>query len=345
MSLISIGDVSVTPCCTCVAKYQWDMHNFWICCKDSEDMLVSPEFLAAHDSSPIIWSQLAFYPKGKTNKYNACFSIFVKIISRCADVDITEVTLSLFNDEHELISRVFKQPTHTDASLWGAEKFIHRSVAKEKVMSKKEPNDNLTIYLTMKTKKSQGSMGVLRFGKHIESINNDYEKLLNNEAFTDIKLEIVGDKSIRAHRIILSRRSPVFSFILMGRLNQAQEHKIVSVPIYISYNVCLEMLRFMYTERVNDMDAIADELLIAASEYCIEDLKRLCEMSLIKNLNVDNVIQRLELAHSCGAETLKATAIGFMAVHSGLLIQKREYRAMATDVSYEVYTAHYNRFT
>ncbi|XP_003424653.1 speckle-type POZ protein-like isoform X2 [Nasonia vitripennis] len=317
MSLISIGDVSVTPCCTCVAKYQWDMHNFWICCKDSEDMLVSPEFLAAHDSSPIIWSQLAFYPKGKTNKYNACFSIFVKIISRCADVDITEVTLSLFNDEHELISRVFKQPTHTDASLWGAEKFIHRSVAKEKVMSKKEPNDNLTIYLTMKTKKSQGSMGVLRF----------------------------GDKSIRAHRIILSRRSPVFSFILMGRLNQAQEHKIVSVPIYISYNVCLEMLRFMYTERVNDMDAIADELLIAASEYCIEDLKRLCEMSLIKNLNVDNVIQRLELAHSCGAETLKATAIGFMAVHSGLLIQKREYRAMATDVSYEVYTAHYNRFT
>merc|ERR1712218_306110 len=69
------------------------------------------------------------------------------------------------------------------------------------------------------------------------------------------------------------------------------------------------MIKFMYTGEVENLNTKAAKLMEAADRFDLSDMKKMCEISLEENMNVDNVIDYLVLADLHNAENLKKEAI------------------------------------
>jgi speckle-type POZ protein len=69
-----------------------------------------------------------------------------------------------------------------------------------------------------------------------------------------------------------------------------------------------EMLRFMYTQKVENLQKVDLELLKAANKYDLLDLKELCAKSTGNDLSVENITKILRIAdmHICPALKNKA---------------------------------------
>lgn len=336
-----IGEVSATTSCICTnTQYQWVIDNFWICCKDIGDELVSPRFLSSQASN-LTFCHFMFFPKGTKEIFKDYMSLFVNIALWNDNADITEVKLSISNNEGVLETRTFREPATYSKKIWGTVKFVDRNVIKKKANNLCR-DDKLTIDVEVNTRKKEKQITVLNLKQLLptELLLNDYEQLVDNEEFSDVELTI-GDKTLRAHKNILSKRSPVFAAMFKSEMREKQENKVEITDA--RYEVYLEMLRYIYAERVNGIENIADELLAAADKYCLDGLKIMCEESLSKNVNVDNVIEKLRIAYLYGAETLKATTIGFIAAHGSDITNRPEFRQLSSDIVCDVLSAVFNR--
>lgn len=80
----------------------------------------------------------------------------------------------------------------------------------------------------------------------------------------------------------------------------------------VEADVMSEVLRFIYTDKANGIDKMADLLLAAADKYALERLKALCEEALCNNLDTENVADTLVLADLHCANQLKMQAIEFI---------------------------------
>lgn len=80
----------------------------------------------------------------------------------------------------------------------------------------------------------------------------------------------------------------------------------------VDADVMNEILRFIYTDKANGIDRMADLLLAAADKYALDRLKALCEEALSNNLDAENVTDTLVLADLHSANQLKIQAIDFI---------------------------------
>ena len=83
----------------------------------------------------------------------------------------------------------------------------------------------------------------------------------------------------------------------------------------IDGDIMLEILRFIYTGKTQNMDKLADALLPAADKYCLERLKVQCEETLCTTIDRDNVADTLILADLHSAVQLRQQAIDFINAH------------------------------
>ena len=74
----------------------------------------------------------------------------------------------------------------------------------------------------------------------------------------------------------------------------------------------VEMLRYVYNFRVQNLDRVNRTLLAAADKYNIQDLKETCERSLCDSMSVENVSGLLLFARDRFSENLKKKAIDFI---------------------------------
>ena len=84
----------------------------------------------------------------------------------------------------------------------------------------------------------------------------------------------------------------------------------------IDGDIMLEILRFIYTGKAQNMDKLADALLPAADKYCLERLKVQCEETLCSSIDRDNVADTLILADLHSAIQLRQQAIDFINTHT-----------------------------
>ena len=92
-------------------------------------------------------------------------------------------------------------------------------------------------------------------------------------------------------------------------------------------NVIDEMLSFVYTGKVKDMNLIACELLRISDKYFLEGLKSICEDTLCENLSVENVLKILSLADLHNVKTLRTRAVKFSVAHAKELIQNGSFKS------------------
>lgn len=80
----------------------------------------------------------------------------------------------------------------------------------------------------------------------------------------------------------------------------------------IGSDVVEEMIRYMYTGKVEDIEEIADRLIVAATTYGFPALKKQCESVLIKQVKTDNAFNMYELGAEVGSMRLKRRAFTVM---------------------------------
>ncbi|XP_065222725.1 speckle-type POZ protein-like [Planococcus citri] len=140
----------------------------------------------------------------------------------------------------------------------------------------------------------------------------DFEKILNDEYFSDVTIS-VGDKNYPGHKAILSARSPVFNSMFRNDMQENNKSRIVIADI--DQKTFQEMMRYIYTGKVENIEESAFELLPFADKYDLKELRIMCENVLCQKLSTDNVARILILADMHHAEDLKARTLRFIKVN------------------------------
>ena len=187
-------------------------------------------------------------------------------------------------------------------------------------------SDTLTIVCKIRVGVNKVKIPVLSESTRVstDELSQDFQILFENQKFTDVILVVKG-KTLNAHKIILSARSRVFSALFKHEMQENINSRVAIEDA--EPNVIEEMLRYIYTGEVKDINLIACELLRVADKYFLEGLKLICEDTLCENLSVENVLEMLSLADLHNAKTLRTKAIEFSIEHAKELIQTPAFKS------------------
>lgn len=143
----------------------------------------------------------------------------------------------------------------------------------------------------------------------LETLTGNFGELLHKSQFADVILSVSG-KEISAHKAILSAQSPVFAAMFKHKMKENGQNKVIITDI--SYETMKNILHFIYTGNVPNLDKMADSLFSAADKYDLGQLKLLCENELRSNLSVENAVNTLLLADTHNSNCLKSEIICFI---------------------------------
>uniref|UniRef100_A0A8D8B572 Protein roadkill n=1 Tax=Culex pipiens TaxID=7175 RepID=A0A8D8B572_CULPI len=136
-----------------------------------------------------------------------------------------------------------------------------------------------------------------------------FGKLLSSSQLSDITVK-VGRRTFHAHKAVLVARSTVFAAMFQHDMREAQRNEIV-IP-NMDPQVFEEVLRFIYTDKVEGLPKMAYELLEVAEKYDLARLKVICENELLTGITVNAATKTLEFADMYRAEKLKAKTLHFL---------------------------------
>ncbi|KAE8707242.1 hypothetical protein F3Y22_tig00110384pilonHSYRG00064 [Hibiscus syriacus] len=106
----------------------------------------------------------------------------------------------------------------------------------------------------------------------------------------------------------LASPSLVVAYALAGTERDAKD---VEIP-NIRWDAFVLMMRYIYTGSVTVEIDLAQELLRAADQYLLDDLKRLCEYTIAQDISEENVMLMYELAEAFNATTPREACLLFM---------------------------------
>ncbi|XP_077268860.1 speckle-type POZ protein B-like [Temnothorax americanus] len=152
--------------------------------------------------------------------------------------------------------------------------------------------------------------------------------LFENPEFSDITVCVDGRK-IQAHKAILVAQSHYFSRMLKSEMSETQNNYVTIEDI--DYGTVREMLRFIYTGKVENLENLRKitDLLVAADKYELTKLKVMCEKILCTRLTVENVAEILILADFYRADYLKAEALDIIKSHLTDVLNTEGYKSLA----------------
>jgi len=140
----------------------------------------------------------------------------------------------------------------------------------------------------------------------------DFENLFTSQIGSDVCF-IIASQEIKAHKAILSARSPVFAAMFNSDMKEKGLERVnISDISPDNFN---EFLRFIYTDRVQLTEGNAEHLLAAADKYLLPSLKWKCEEYLIKYLTTENCIELFRMADLHSALNLKKMTQEFFGLH------------------------------
>ena len=140
--------------------------------------------------------------------------------------------------------------------------------------------------------------------------------LLSNTA-TDVTFIVQGEQ-IKAHKAVLVARSNYFSTMFDCDMKESitKEVEITDVQPKV-FTALLGFLCGVMPEETKCEDWT--ELLVAADKYDLQELKDLCEASIIRCLSIDNIFEALFLADSYDCRKLRVRAQNDFKTHADIL--------------------------
>lgn len=175
------------------------------------------------------------------------------------------------------------------------------------------------------------------------------EELFLNETYADVAFEMIPEQDsndalettevIRAHRLILQKRSPIFAELLNSQ-DQCETIQISDV----APEVFRQLLHYMYGGKLaaDDMINNAKDLIDAADKYEIVSLKLEAEAALVASIDitVENVIEQLLYSHEKNLALLKETVMDFIVTNRTKVIEKVSFADVPGDLMKDLLVAY-----
>ncbi|XP_062193593.1 BTB/POZ domain-containing protein At1g55760-like [Phragmites australis] len=140
-----------------------------------------------------------------------------------------------------------------------------------------------------------------------QATSSGFACMLQEGILTDIAIN-TADGSIRVHSAVLAARSPVFRSMFSHNLKEKQ---LSAVDISdMSFDECQAFVNYMY-DNLHEKEFTAHRLALlgAADKYDVPGLKVICLDSLLQDIETENLIERLEVAHLYQLSELKRSCI------------------------------------
>ena len=147
----------------------------------------------------------------------------------------------------------------------------------------------------------------------------------------------IEDKEFRIHKEILAAKSPVFLSIFDTEMKEKREKQITIEDM--EADVFREMLRYIYTNNVNNLNAYAETFLRAADKYDMPKLKLLCVDELSRSLTIENAIHILMFADKFNESILKERAVKFIGINIRSILETEEYIAWSESAPPHLYAS------
>ena len=288
---------------------------------ENKCFLESDEFSIKIGDKIIDWC-LRIYPNGIDDANIGHISVaLMKITNTDLPVDAKYVITFVDNNGVKGESWISEYTFDDRGTGWGVGNGKFLSHAKLREFFPDDDTDSLTVMGEVNIKGggvslvASGASGILVPGGNEEASARkcleDMGNLFNAGKFTDVTIVCQGEgKEFQCHKAVLAGRSPVFEAMFSHNMKEAEENKVTVEDI--DGDTLEEMLIFMYSGKVKNLQEKAAELLAAAEKYQLMDLKQRCEESLSINLKVDNVLDVLVTAYLHDASNLQTLAMKFI---------------------------------
>ena len=142
-----------------------------------------------------------------------------------------------------------------------------------------------------------------------KALSEDFGNLFLDPQNSDIVLLCQGEE-IRAHKLILSARSPVFRAMLQTEMSESVKGEIRIEDS--DKDVLKEMVRYMYSAKVEQDFTNYKELLVLANKYEVEELIKYCGTKVIESLTKENALELGIFAETHNADELMKVCIQFI---------------------------------
>lgn len=297
-------------------SYMWTINNFSYCREEMGETLKSSTFSAGANDK-LKWC-LRINPKGLDEESKDYLSLYLLLLA-CNKSEVrAKFKFSILNAKREETKAMESQRAYrfVQGKDWGFKKFIRRDFLMDEANGLL-PEDKLTMFCEVSVVadsvnvSGQSLMSSLKVPEI--QLSDNIHSLLETGNFSDMALKI-GDTRIPVHKSILAARSPVFSAMFQHDLEENKKGFVTITDLEL--DSLKEMLKFIYTGKVSQLETMADSLLAAADKYALDRLKVMCEEALASNLNIENVCDVLILADLHNAQQLKSVAIDFTNSHA-----------------------------
>nr|CAH7734481.1 unnamed protein product [Callosobruchus chinensis] len=156
---------------------------------------------------------------------------------------------------------------------------------------------------------------IIQSDEEVHSLSQDMGRLMSLEETKDTVVECPladGEKQLTAHSWVIKCRSAKLSQRLFDHKDDKNESIKYKLELSeFSYPVVNELLRYIYTDKVEHTDRYAHKLLPLSTAFQLPGLTCLCERSLIESLTPGNVPNILLLADQCRCENLRKAALHY----------------------------------
>ncbi|XP_058790400.1 speckle-type POZ protein-like [Phymastichus coffea] len=159
---------------------------------------------------------------------------------------------------------------------------------------------------------------------------DNFKNLLNNDKFSDFVLKVKGTE-FPVHKAILAAHSRVFAVMFDSDMREKSDNFALIEDVEVE--VMHKLLHFIYVGQVDNLEELADTVLMAADKYELDGLKQQCEEQLVKQLHIDNVYECLRLADDYGAHKLKDAAIQFLFGNAQELADAEHFKQLIRSLS------------
>nr|XP_015917059.2 speckle-type POZ protein-like [Parasteatoda tepidariorum] len=166
----------------------------------------------------------------------------------------------------------------------------------------------------------------LSLTNNLRELSLHFKKVLDETIYSDIVLNVDGDK-IKAHKLILQARSPVFQKMFT--------HEAAENPIAISdigSETMKRLLNFIYTGTTDEygFEELL-ELYYAADKYEVISLRDSCKTKLLDLLQVDNACVLFVLANRHSDEAFKNKVAQFISANFKSVVKTESIDELSKD--------------
>lgn len=247
-------------------SYMWTINNFSYCREEMGEVLKSSTFSAGANDK-LKWC-LRVNPKGLDEESKDYLSLYLLLVS-CNKTEVrAKFKFSILNAKREETKAMESQRAYrfVQGKDWGFKKFIRRDFLLDEANGLL-PDDKLTLYCEVSVVADSvnisGQNNAIQFKVPDCKLSEDLSQLLDTQKFSDVILAVNG-REFFAHKAILAARSPVFNAMFEHEMEEKKQNRVEITDM--EPEVLKEMLKFIYSGKVSQLEKMADDLLAAADK-------------------------------------------------------------------------------